>query len=130
MFADKIRSILKANGWTFCGIQNDEEKYVKDFDDITMLVEIELTPESLGAYGYYGIGCLHIMRFNHEPPYMKHDIKVMLDAFSEAETDLLKMNVPFRANYVFQSYNEHHLCMNLDLRKKYDLYNLEKEHMV
>ena len=51
----------------------------------------------------------------------------MQQLIAEAERDLIKAGIPFRPTYGFSNCLEYNLGENLDLRKKYNLDQYEKE---
>ncbi len=127
----EIEKKLTDNGWTLSVPARDDEisEYVKNYNngENVIGIEIALKPCSLGVYGHYGIGCIQIAKFEADTPYIRDDLRRMQQLFAEAERDLIKAGIPFRPTYGFSNYLEYNLEKNLDLRKKYNLDQDEKE---
>lgn len=127
----EIEKNLTDNGWTLSVPAKDGEmsEYVKNYNNGKNVIgiEIALEPCSLGVYGYYGIGCIQIVKFEADMPYIRDDLRRMQQLIAEAEHDLIKAGIPFRPTYGFSNCLEYNLGENLDLRKKYNLDQYEKE---
>ena len=127
----KIEKQLAENGWTLSVPAKEDEmaEYVKSYDhgENVIGIEIALAPCSLGVYGSYGIGCVQIIKFEQDLPYIREDIKRMQELIFNAEDDLLKASIPFRPTYGFGRRLEHSLQRNLDLRERYHLDQYENE---
>lgn len=127
----EIEKNLTDNGWILSVPAKEDEvsEYVKSYNDGKNVIgiEIALEPCSLGVYGYYGIGCIQIVKFEEDMPYIRDDLKRMQQLITEAERDLVKAGIPFRPTYGFSNCLEYNLGENLDLRKKYNLDQYEEE---
>lgn len=127
----EIEENLIDNGWTLSVPAKDDEmsEYVKSYNDGENVIgiEIALEPCSLGVYGHYGIGCIKIVKFEADMPYIRDDLRRMQQLIAEAERDLIKAGIPFRPTYGFSNCLEHNLGKNLDSRKGYNLDQYEKE---
>ena len=127
----EIEKILNDNGWVLSVPARDDEmsEYVKNYNNGENVIGIEIALEScsLGVYGHYGIGCVQLVKFEQDPPYIRDDIRSMQRLISNAERELLQAGVPFRPTYLFWDCTEDLLGDNLDLREKYHLDEYEKE---
>ncbi len=127
----EIEKKLTDNGWTLSVPARDGEmsEYVKNYNngENVIGIEIALEPCSLGVYGHYGIGSIQIVKFEADMPYIRDDLRRMQQLITEAERDLIKAGIPFRPTYGFSNCLEYNLGENLDLRKKYNLDQYEKE---
>ena len=127
----EIEKKLIDNGWTLSVPAKDDDmaEYVKNYNngENVIGIEIALEPCSLGVYGHYGIGSIQIVKFEADMPYIRDDLRRMQQLIAEAERDLIKAGIPFRPTYGFINCLEYNLGENLDLRKKYNLDQYEKE---
>ena len=127
----EIERRLTDNGWTLSVPARDDEmsEYVKNYNngENVIGIEIALEPCSLGVYGRYGIGCVQIIKYEQNMPYIRDDIKNMQMLINKAERELLQAGIPFRPTYLFGDCTEVMLGDNLDLRDKYHLDEYEKE---
>lgn len=127
----EVEKNLTSDGWTLSVPAKEDEMsvYVKNYNngENVIGIEIALEPCSLGVYGHYGIGCIQIVKFEADMPYISDDLRRMQQLISEAERDLVKAGIPFRPTYGFSNFLEHNLGENLDLRKKYNLDQYEEE---
>ncbi len=127
----EIERLLIENGWVLSVQAKDDEmtEYVKNYNngENVIGIEIALDPCSLGVYGRYGMGCVQIIKFEQDMPYIRDDIRRMQTLINNAERELLKTGVPFRPTYLFGDCSEVLLGDNLDLREKYHLAEYEKE---
>ena len=131
-FANKIDKILRDNGFVQSVVPKEGgiaemAEYVKNYYDNVMGIEIALEPCSLDCYGYYGVGCVQIVKYENDAPYIRDDIRRMQELIFETEKELVKLKVPFRPTYGFGKNTECYLGKNLDLREEYKLTKYEKE---
>ena len=128
---EEIEKKLTGNGWTLSVPARDGEmsEYVKNYNngENVIGIEIALEPCSLGVYGRYGIGCVQIIKYEQNMPYIRDDIKSMQRLINKTERELLQAGIPFRPTYLFCDCTEGMLGDNLDLRDKYHLDEYEKE---
>lgn len=128
---EEIEKKLTDNGWTLLVPARDGEmsEYVKNYNNGKNVIgiEIALEPCSLGVYGRYGIGCVQIIKYEQNMPYIRDDIKNMQRLINKTERELLQAGIPFRPTYLFCNCTEGMLGDNLDLRDKYHLDEYEKE---
>lgn len=128
---EEIEKILIENGWTLSVPAKDDEmsEYVKNYNNGENVIGIEIALEScsLGVYGRYGIGCIQIIKYEQNMPYIRDDIKNMQRLINKTERELLQAGIPFRPTYLFCDCTECMLGDNLDLRDKYHLDEYEKE---
>lgn len=128
---EEIEKKLTGNGWTLSVPARDGEmsEYVKNYNngENVIGIEIALEPCSLGVYGRYGIGCIQIIKYEQNMPYIRDDIKNMQRLINKTERELLQAGIPFRPTYLFCDCTEGMLGDNLDLRDKYHLDEYEKE---
>lgn len=128
---EEIEKKLTDNGWTLSVPARDGEmsEYVKNYNngENVIGIEIALEPCSLGVYGRYGIGCVQIIKYEQNMPYIRDDIKSMQRLINKTERELLQAGIPFRPTYLFCDCTEGMLGDNLDLRDKYHLDEYEKE---
>lgn len=130
-FKQKISSILIGEGWVPVRVSDPEEEdlylYEKAYPNATIQIEIALDETQLGGYGWYGVCCVQVSRWYESMPYLVDDLIGMLNAISAAETELLKLKVPFRPTYAFSGHGlESKLGENLELRDLYQLHELER----
>lgn len=127
----EIEKKLTDNGWTLSVPARDDEmsEYVKNYNngENVIGIEIALEPCSLGVYGRYGIGCVQIIKYEQNMPYIRDDIKNMQRLINKTERELLQAGIPFRPTYLFCDCTEGMLGDNLDLRDKYHLDEYEKK---
>ena len=125
----EIEKILIENGWTLSvpAKEGEMSEYVKNYDDNVIGIEIALEPCSLDCYGRYGVGCVQLVKFEADMPYIRSDFERMYELIYKAEHDLIKIGVPFRPTYGFGNCIEYLIGKNLDLREKYHLDQYEKE---
>ena len=127
----KIHNRLIENGWVLSVPAKEGEmaEYVKNYNngENVMGIEIALDACSLGCYGRYGIGCVQIIKFEQEMPYIRDDIRNMQNLIKRTERELLEAGIPFRPSYLFVDCTETMLNDNIDLRDKYHLMQYEKE---
>lgn len=127
----EIEKKLADNGWTLSVPARDGEmsEYVKNYNNGENVIGIEIALEScsLGVYGRYGIGCVQIIKYEQDMPYIRDDIRNMQRLISKTERELLQAGIPFRPTYLFCDCTEGILGDNLDLRDKYHLDEYEKE---
>ena len=132
----EIDKLLSSNGWVLSAPSREDEKgvpltaeYVKGYynGEGVVIIEVALTPEDLGCYGYYGICSVQILRHFNPVPYNRDDLREMGEMITDAEKELLELGVPFRPNYGFESFLERSLEQNLKLRGKYHLAEFEIE---
>ncbi len=127
----EIEKHLIENGWVLSAPAKDDEmsEYVKSYNngENVIGIEIALEPCSLGVYGRYGVGCVQLVKFEQDMPYIRDDIRRMQTLINNAERELLKARIPFRPTYLFGDCTESLLGDNLDLREKYHLEKYEKE---
>ena len=121
--ARKIERALQKNGWTQSVVAREGEmaEYIKAYGDTVVGIEIALEPGSLNCYGYYGVGCVQIVKYETGFPYIRDDLRTMREYIESAECELLKIGVPFRPTYGFGRDLEYNLGRNDDLRRKYNL---------
>lgn len=128
---EEIEKKLTDNGLTLSVPARDDEmsEYVKNYNngENVIGIEIALEPCSLGVYGRYGIGCVQIIKYEQNMPYIRDDIKNMQRLINKTERELLQAGIPFRPTYLFCDCTEGMLRDNLDLRDKYHLDEYEKE---
>ena len=124
-----IEKILRDNGWTQAAPTKPDEmtEFVKPYYENVIGIEIALEPTSLGCYGHYGVGCVQLVKYEADMPYIRSDFNRMKELIEQAEYDLVKIGVPFRPTYGFGKCTEYLLGENLTLREKYDLHQYEKE---
>ena len=127
----EIEKKLTDNGWTLSVPARDDEmsEYVKNYNNGENVIGIEIALEScsLGVYGRYGIGCVQIIKYEQNMPYIRDDIRNMQRLINKTERELLQAGIPFRPTYLFGDCTEGMLGDNLDLRDKYHLDEYEKE---
>ena len=77
----EIEKKLTENGWVLSvpATEGEMAEYVRSYNngDNVIGIEIALEPCSLGCYGHYGIGCVQIVKFESDMPYIRDDIKRM-----------------------------------------------------
>lgn len=127
----EVEKLLVKNGWTLSVPAKDNEmtEYVKAYDNGWNVVgiEIALEPCSLGCYGRYGVGCVQVVKYEQDMPYMRFDLGQMQNLIKNAERELLEIGVPFRPTYLFCDCTEKLLGDNIKLREKYRLNECEEE---
>ena len=127
----EIEKKLTDNGWTLSVPARDDEmsEYIKNYNNGENVIGIEIALEScsLGVYGRYGVGCVQIIKYEQNMPYIRDDIKNMQKLINKTERELLQAGIPFRPTYLFCDCTEGMLGDNLDLRDKYHLDEYEKE---
>lgn len=127
----EIEKLLVENGWTLSAPAKEGEmsEYVKAYNNGENVVgiEIALEPCSLDCYGRYGVGCVQIVRYEQDMPYIRDDIRQMQNLLKNAERELLKVGIPFRPTYLFCDCTEGMLGDNVALRERYHLAEYEKE---
>lgn len=127
----EIEKKLVDNGWVLSVPAKEEEmaEYVKSYNNGENVVGIEIALDkcSLGCYGHYGIGCIQLVKYEADMPYIRDDFRRMQEIIYEAEKDLIKAGIPFRPTYAFSQCTEHYLGENLQLREQYHLNEYEKE---
>lgn len=78
--------------------------------------------------GHYGVLWLEAVEYENDPPHSAHDLEDMLYAIELAEDHLLKIGMPFTADYEFRGRNKANKKRRNDkLRRLYNLDELEKE---
>ena len=124
-----IEERLRRNDWVYFAGRSEYEglkQYRKTIDDIgnAIAVFVAMTPESLCVSGEYGVFSVEIAKY-YRCPYNRDDLIAMQDLISKSEWELLKIGIPFRANYAFNG-REGCIRKNLELREQLKLKELEE----
>lgn len=133
--------ILCRNGWTWH--QYDTDPVIKITDpgedyfvytntflgwyNTTVMAAVSAHSGHLGIDGHYGVLWLAVVEYECGRPYSETDLKDMIAAIGFAEEHLLKIGMPFTKDYQFQIDQENNSKRNEELRKLYNLDEMERK---
>lgn len=134
--------ILCRNGWTWhhydtdpiikmANPGDDYFVYTNTFlgwYDTEVMAAVSAHSGHLCIDGHYGVLWLAAVKYECDPPHSANDLEDMLAAIEFAEDHLLRIGMPFTADYQFRGRNKANKKRKNDkLRQLYNLEELEKK---